>query len=50
MKYEINRGTLALVPNNLEGSFIYEDEESYTIFCVLKKIVFCKQNSIQAVC
>ena len=31
MKYEINRGTLALVPNNLEGSFIYEDEESYTI-------------------
>lgn len=31
MKYEINKGTLALVPNNLEGSFVYEDDESYII-------------------
>lgn len=31
MKYEINKGTLALVPNDLNSSVVYEDEESYVI-------------------
>ncbi len=31
MKYEINRGTLALVPKDNENSIVYEDNESYII-------------------
>ncbi|MBQ3297237.1 MAG: competence protein ComK [Bacilli bacterium] len=31
MKYEINKGTLALVPNDLESSLVYEDNDSYII-------------------
>lgn len=31
MKYEINKGTLALVPKDLESSLVYEDNESYVI-------------------
>ena len=31
MKYEINKGTLAIVPNDLENSLVYEDNESYII-------------------
>ncbi len=31
MKYEINKGTLALVPDNLESCIVYEDNEQYNI-------------------
>ena len=31
MKYEINRGTLAIVPQEDERSLIYEDNESYVV-------------------
>lgn len=31
MKYEINRGTLAIVPNETTNSLVYEDEERYLI-------------------
>ena len=31
MKYEINYGTLAIMPNNRENSLIYEDENRYII-------------------
>ena len=31
MKYEINRGTLAIVPQENERSLVYEDNESYVI-------------------
>ena len=31
MKYEINRGTLAIVPNETTNSLVYEDEERYVI-------------------
>ena len=31
MKYEINRGTLAIVPNEITNSLVYEDEERYLI-------------------
>lgn len=31
MKYEINRGTLAIVPNEATNSLVYEDEERYLI-------------------
>lgn len=31
MKYEISKGTLAIVPNERENSLVYEDEERYII-------------------
>ena len=31
MKYEISKGTLAIVPNEKESSVVYEDEERYLI-------------------
>lgn len=31
MKYEISKGTLAVVPNEVDSSLIYEDEERYII-------------------
>ena len=31
MKYEVSKGTLAIVPNNEESSLVYEDEERYII-------------------
>ena len=31
MKYEINLGTLAIVPNETTNSLVYEDEERYLI-------------------
>ena len=31
MKYEINRGTLAIVPQEDERSLVYEDNESYVV-------------------
>ena len=31
MKYEISRGTLAIVPNDKENSVVYEDEERYIV-------------------
>ena len=31
MKYEISKGTLAIVPNEKENSVVYEDEERYII-------------------
>ena len=31
MKYEINRGTLAIVPNETTNSLVYEEEERYLI-------------------
>lgn len=31
MKYEISKGTLAIVPNEKESSLVYEDEERYII-------------------
>lgn len=31
MKYEISKGTLAIVPNEKENSVVYEDEERYLI-------------------
>ena len=31
MKYEINQGTLAIMPNDNESSLIYEDEERFLI-------------------
>lgn len=31
MKYEVNNGTLAIVPNDANSSVIYEDEERYII-------------------
>ena len=31
MKYEISRGTLAIVPNNEESSLVYEDEDRYIV-------------------
>ncbi len=31
MKYEISKGTLAIVPNDEESSLIYEDEDRYII-------------------
>ena len=31
MKYEVSKGTLAIVPNENESSLVYEDEERYII-------------------
>lgn len=31
MKYEFNKGTLAIVPNENDSSLVYEDEERYII-------------------
>ena len=31
MKYEINRGTLAILPNGENSSLVYEDDERYII-------------------
>ena len=31
MKYEISKGTLAIVPNEKENSVVYEDEERYIV-------------------
>ena len=31
MKYEVNKGTLAIMPNDLESSLVYEDESRYII-------------------
>ena len=31
MKYEINKGTLAIVPNSEENSLVYEDDERYLV-------------------
>lgn len=31
MKYEISKGTLAIVPNEKESSLVYEDDERYII-------------------
>lgn len=31
MKYEINRGTLAIVPNSEENSLVYEDDSRYIV-------------------
>lgn len=31
MKYEVSKGTLAIVPNEKESSLVYEDEERYII-------------------
>ena len=31
MEYEINRGTLAIMPNENASSLVYEDEERYLI-------------------
>ena len=31
MKYEINRGTLALVPKGEKSSLVYEDNDNYVI-------------------
>lgn len=31
MKYEISKGTLAIVPNEKDSSLVYEDEERYII-------------------
>ena len=31
MKYEVNKGTLAVMPNDLESSLVYEDENRYII-------------------
>ena len=31
MKYEISKGTLAIVPNDKESSLIYEDDDRYII-------------------
>ena len=31
MKYEISKGTLAILPNNKEDSLVYEDNERYVV-------------------
>lgn len=31
MKYEFNKGTLAIVPNEKESSLVYEDDERYIV-------------------
>lgn len=31
MKYEVNKGTLAVLPNDLESSLVYEDDNRYII-------------------
>ena len=31
MEYEINKGTLAIVPNEIDESLVYEDEERFLI-------------------
>ena len=31
MKYEISRGTLAIVPNSEENSLVYEDDSRYIV-------------------
>ena len=31
MKYEFSKGTLAIVPNEKDGSLVYEDDERYII-------------------
>ncbi len=31
MKYEVSKGTLAIVPNTTESSLVYEDDERYVI-------------------
>ena len=31
MNYEISRGTLAIVPNEKDGSLVYEDEDRYLV-------------------
>lgn len=30
-KYEISKGTLAIVPNDQEGSFVFEDDNKYVV-------------------
>lgn len=39
MKYEVSRGTLAIVPNERETSVVYEDEDRYIIEEVPFKIM-----------
>jgi len=34
MKYEISKGTLAIVPNENESSVVYEDDQTYIINAV----------------
>lgn len=31
MEYEINKGTLAIMPNNIDESLVYEDDERFLI-------------------
>ena len=31
MNYEISKGTLAIVPNEIDGSLVYEDDERYLV-------------------
>ena len=31
MEYEINKGTLAIMPNESESSLVYEDDERFLI-------------------
>ena len=31
MKYEVSKGTLAIVPNDKESSLVYEDDDRYII-------------------
>ena len=31
MKYEVNYGTLAIMPNNTDDSLVYEDEQRYLV-------------------
>ena len=39
MKYEISRGTLAIVPNSEENSLVYEDDSRYIVNETLFKIM-----------
>jgi competence protein ComK len=39
MKYEISKGTLAIVPNDKESSLIYEDDDRYIVNEVPFKIM-----------
>lgn len=39
MKYEISKGTLAIVPNEKESSLVYEDDDRYIIDDVPFKIM-----------
>jgi len=43
MKYEISKGTLAVVPNESNSSLVYEDEERYIVhqtpFSIMEEII-----------